>query len=110
MGQASLVMGVVAALFERHRPLVLDLPSVSAVLYLAVAGSAVTFVLYFWLLQHMPATRLSLIAYGVPVVAVLVGWAFLDEVLTLHTLVGSALVIAGVALAVRRNPRSETSS
>jgi drug/metabolite transporter (DMT)-like permease len=98
MGIAAAAMTPVALLLERDRPIVLDVPSVGALLYLAIAGSAVTFTLYYWLMTHLPATRVALIAYVVPVVAVLVG-AALGEPVTLKTMAGTALVVSGVALA-----------
>jgi len=101
MGMTALLMGALAALLERGRPLRLDVVSVGAMLYLAVFGSAVTFTLYYWLLSHYAATRLSLIAYVIPVVAVFVGTVFLDETLTARTLVGSGLVVVGVAVTVQ---------
>ena len=67
----------------------------------AVFGSAISFSLYFWLLSHFSATRLSLIGYTVPVVAMVVGAGFLDEPFTLKALAGSGLVLVGVALAAQ---------
>ena len=75
--------------------------STAALLYLAICGTAVTFFLYFWLLDRLPATRLSLITYGVPIVAVTVGTLFLDEPFTIRMLIGGLLVLGGVLLAVR---------
>jgi len=101
MAMTAVMMGLLAWGFERDRPVVWDGVSVSALLYLAVFGSAVTFSLYYWLLSHLPAKRLALIAYIIPVEAVLIG-ALRDEPLTAKTLLGSALVVGGVALAVHR--------
>lgn len=101
MGMTGVLMGTLAALFERGRPISLNAVSVGALLYLAVFGSAVTFTLYYWLLSHYAATRLSLVAYVIPVVAVFIGTVFLDETLTARTLVGSALVVVGVAVTVQ---------
>src|SRR3989442_463417 len=42
-----------------------------AILYLAIAGSVVTFVAWQWLLKEMQATFLSYIALVIPIVAVL---------------------------------------
>jgi drug/metabolite transporter (DMT)-like permease len=70
-------------------------------LYLAIGGSALTFSLYYWLLSHLPAKRLALIAFLIPLEAVLIG-ALRGEPLTLKTLAGSFLVIGGVFLAVYR--------
>jgi drug/metabolite transporter (DMT)-like permease len=97
---AALVGGV-AALTERHRSIDLAPGPVAAVLYLALIGTAVAFTLYFWLLHHVRATQLSLIAYGVPVVAVAVGTLTLDEPITTRMLLGSALVVLGVGFAMR---------
>jgi drug/metabolite transporter (DMT)-like permease len=108
MGIAGGVMGAAAVALERDERLVFDAASIGALLYLAIAGSAVTFTVYFWLLRHMPVTRLSLIAYMIPVVAVAVGWLLFDEPVTARSLAGGALVLGGVALAgrVRRAPES----
>lgn len=99
MGIAACAMVPMAWIFERGRPVILDASSVGAVLYLAIAGSAVTFTLYYWLMSHLPATRIALIAYLVPVFAVLVGAVALHEPLTPRIVAGSALVLAGTALA-----------
>jgi drug/metabolite transporter (DMT)-like permease len=104
MAIAAGVMGALALATERHQTFVIDAASVGAILYLGVFGSAVTFTLYYWLLRHVRATRVSLIAYTAPVVAVAVGAVFLAEPMTARTLGGSALVLLGVALAVHRTP------
>jgi drug/metabolite transporter (DMT)-like permease len=101
MGICALVMGVVAWVFERGVEIRWDPPTTAALLYLAVAGSAVTFTIYYWLLSRLAATRLALMTYGVPVFAVVIGVAWLDEPLTLGMIVGTVLVLLGVALAMR---------
>lgn len=109
MGMTAAIMGGLALAFEHGRSVRWTGATVGSLLYLALCGSALTFTLYFWLLKHIAATRLSLITYGIPVVAVLVGWLFLDEVLTARTLVGAALILVGVGLVIsprRRRRRS----
>lgn len=101
MGLTALLMGGLALLVEQDRPLTFDTPSTLALLYLALCGSALPFTLYFWLLKHHSATSLSLLNYVIPIVAVAVGSLFLDEPFTLRVLLGAALVLAGVAVAVR---------
>lgn len=101
MAMTAGMMGGLALLMERDRPLALDAASTLALFYLAIFGTAVTFFLYFWLLDRLPATRLSLITYGVPIVAVTVGTLGLGEPFTARMMSGSLLVLAGVALAVR---------
>ena len=99
---AGLAMGAVALLAERDRALVLDARSLGALLYLAVLGSAVTFTTYYWLLARVGATRVALVSYLIPIVAVAVGAALFDEPLRARLVAGSALVLAGVGLVGRR--------
>lgn len=101
MAITAVVLGGVSGLAERGEPWALGRPALFALLYLALVGSAVSFTLYFWLLTHLAATTLSLINYVIPVVAVAVGTFWLAEPLTFRIVAGAALVIAGVALAVR---------
>lgn len=97
------VMAPIAWWAESDRTVTFDGPSTLALFYLALVGSAVPFTLYFWLLKRLPATRISLINYAVPVVAVIVGSVALDEPVTFRVLLGAALVIAGTAVAVRKS-------
>lgn len=110
MAATAVIMGVLAVIFERGRPLSFDASSVGALLYLAIAGTAVTFFLYFWLLDRLPATRLSLITYGIPVVAVTVGILGLGEPFTGRMFMGSALVLVGVSLAVGQSRGKKSST
>ena len=76
------------------------------VAYLALAGTVLTFGLYYWLMRHVPANKLSLIAYVTPVVALGLGWAF-GEPLTAWTAGGAVLIVGSVALVVRLPKRHE---
>jgi drug/metabolite transporter (DMT)-like permease len=67
-----------------------------------VLGSAVTFTVYYWLLARVGATRVALVSYLIPIVAVAVGAVLFDEPLRVRLLGGSALVLAGVVLVGRR--------
>ena len=92
---------LVSRLTEAGRALAFDPAPVAALAYLAIPGSVITFTLYYWLLDRVAATRLSLISLGFPVVAVAVGGLFLDEPLTARTGLGAGLVLLGVGLALR---------
>ena len=99
MVYAAGIMGVVAVITERDRPVAFDFGPVAAMVYMAVAGTAITFPLYFWLLEHMEARQVALIGYGTPVVALLLGVFMMNEPITAHILIGSAMVVVGVAVA-----------
>jgi len=96
---ATGIMGAVAAIVEHDRPVFFDPGPVAALLYMAIAGTAITFPLYFWLLEHMEARQVALIAYGTPVVALFIGVVYMGEPMTVRTWVGSAMVVVGVAVA-----------
>jgi drug/metabolite transporter (DMT)-like permease len=101
MGLTALVMAGLAGLLERDAPITVTATNTGAILYLALFGSAVSFGLYFWLLSHIPATRLALMAYLIPLIATAVGVTFLDETVTGRLLLGGALILGGVWLATR---------
>jgi drug/metabolite transporter (DMT)-like permease len=75
-----------------------------AILYLVVAGSIIGFGCYIYTLQHLPTEQASIYAYINPLVAVLTGWIFLGELLSLQLLLGSVVTILGIYL-VNRNFR-----
>lgn len=70
-----------------------------SVIYLAVVGSVVAFVVWFWLVARWPATRTSLVTLFTPLVAVLLGLLVFQEPLTWNVAVGTACIVAGVKLA-----------
>ena len=80
--------------------------SVLALLYLIAIGSWVAYTAYAWLLQNAPLSKVATYAYVNPVVAIVLGWLVLDEVITGVTLVGAAIIVTSVALVVRtESPR-----
>jgi drug/metabolite transporter (DMT)-like permease len=78
--------------------------SIAAWLYLVTFGSVIGYTAYSWLLRHAPLGTVSTYAYVNPVVAIVLGVVFLDEVVTAQILVGAAIVVAAVAVVVRREP------
>ena len=81
--------------------------AIVALLYLAIVGSVVAFLLYYWLVQHMDVTNTMLIALVTPVVAVVLGMLVLKEQLGWRTLGGGAMIMAGIGLIVLRRRRHE---
>jgi drug/metabolite transporter (DMT)-like permease len=96
---------VLSAAFERDAPVRLTGTALFSVVYLALLGSVVTFGVYLWLLRSVPAYRLSLISYVTPVLALLLGRSVRNEPFGSTTLLGTALVLLGVAFTLRRKPR-----
>jgi drug/metabolite transporter (DMT)-like permease len=84
--------------------------AVVALIYLAVVGSVVAFLLYYWLVQHMDVTKTMLIALVTPVVAVTLGMLVLDEELHGRTLLGGLMIISGIAIIVTRQAGKKVQS
>ena len=78
-----------------------------ATAYMVIVGSLIGFSAYVWLLKTVPAATVSTYAYVNPVIAVILGWAFNDEVITGRTLVAGAAIVVGVALMVSRSVEKE---
>lgn len=67
-----------------------------AYIYLVIFGSVFAFTAYVTALQKLPTRIVMTYAYVNPVLAVLLGWVVLREQITVWTLLGSVLVLAGV--------------
>ena len=93
LGAASLAAGDGLAL-------PLDAPTWSAIVYLAIAGSVITFLGYFTLLKSWSVTSLSFISVFTPAIALFLGFVFLDERPTISSGAGAAMILGGVALAL----------
>lgn len=76
--------------------------AVFCLLYLAIPGSALTFLLLYWLLPRMSVTNLQTISLITPPGAVIFGWLLGGENFSPWSLVGGALVLLGVWLIFRK--------
>src|SRR5215204_7110376 len=83
------------------------LMAVIALLYLAIVGSVIAFLLYYWLVLNMDVTNSMLIALVTPVVAVILGMIVLDEEIGWRTLVGGAMIMLGIAFIVIRKGKKD---
>jgi drug/metabolite transporter (DMT)-like permease len=97
-GALLLLVGLAAGEPARLRFDAISAGSLLALGYLTVFGSLVAFSAYGWLLKHEPPARVATYAYVNPVVAVLLGWAFRSEPITIRTLVASLMIVTAVVL------------
>jgi len=81
--------------------------SVFCLLYLAVIGSALTFLLLYWLLPRLTVAQLQSISLITPPGAVMLGWLLGGETFPLSSLLGAGLVLAGVWIIFRKAAASE---
>ncbi len=94
---AVLLLGI-GTLLESWRDFHLTPEATGSLLYLSIFGSAVAFSLYFWALKKTEATKMSLIAFVTPLVALLAGHWILGEPVTGRLAVGSLLVLVGILI------------
>ncbi len=76
--------------------------AVFCLLYLAIVGSALTFLLLYWLLPRIAVNKLQTISLITPPGAVAIGWLLGGESFSLWQLAGGALVLLGVWMIFRR--------
>jgi drug/metabolite transporter (DMT)-like permease len=68
----------------------------AALLYMAVFGSAMAYVFYFWLLRYLEASQLSAFSYLLPLLATILGILWLGEKGSWSQVLGSVLALGGL--------------
>lgn len=102
MMTASVILIPASILIDQPWTLQPTVPSLVSLLTLAVVGTALAYLMYYWLIEHVGATRTSLVTYISPVIAVFLGAVFLNEALDWTTFAGLLLIVAGVGLVTRK--------
>jgi drug/metabolite transporter (DMT)-like permease len=95
---ALVMIAVLAFAFERPWEAPITFNSVVAVVWLGLLGSGLAFVVFFRLINQWGATRTSLVAYLMPVWGIALGALVLGEAVTLERVLGTVLVVGGIAL------------
>lgn len=75
-----------------------DLPAIAAILALGLFSTALAYVLYFRILSHAGATRISLVTFLIPIWAILLGVVFLGEALRWNHVAGMAVILLGLLI------------
>jgi len=78
--------------------------AIFCLLYLAIIGSSLTFLLLYWLMPRMSVTKLQTISLITPPGAIAIGWALGGEHLSAWSLLGAGLVLSGVWMIFRPVP------
>ena len=93
-----------ALLLERGREIAFTPSAVGALVYLAVFGTALTFIGLYWLVPRVPIAAIGALPLLDTTVAVSIGALWLAEPITWHLAAGGAMVLAAAALASRDAP------
>ena len=101
---ADVLIGLITPVVDRP----LSLPTLPltwlALAWLGLLGSCLAYLLYFYLINTWGATRAALVTYVFPVIGVILGVVFLNEVADWRLVAGSLLVVGGIAV-VNFRPR-----
>ncbi|KAB1193050.1 EamA family transporter [Haloferax sp. MBLA0076] len=76
---------------------------VAAILYVGMPATAAAYPVYFALLAEAGPVRGNLVAYAMPIVATLSGWAFLGESISAGTVLGFGVIVSGFLLVHRES-------
>lgn len=98
VGFAFVIVSVLALVMERPFAVAWNGDAILAVVWLGIFGSGAAYLLNFRLLARIGATRTSILAYFLPVVGIISGALMFQEHIDQVVLVGTALVLAGIAL------------
>jgi drug/metabolite transporter (DMT)-like permease len=102
---AMLIAGAVALAFEHPWDVRPDAEAVFSIAWLGLLGSGLAYLANFRLLAAWGATRTTLVAYVIPVVGIVLGFIVLSEPIDIRLLIGTGLVVGGVALVNSRYGR-----
>ena len=95
---AMLIAGTIAIVFEHPWDARPDAQAIFSIVWLGLLGSGLAYLAMFRLLASWGATRTTLVAYEIPVVGIVLGFLVLQEPIDGRLLIGTALVVGGVAL------------
>ncbi|KAA3615095.1 MAG: hypothetical protein D8M58_11635 [Calditrichaeota bacterium] len=70
--------------------------AIFSLFYLAIFGTAIAFVIYFWMLKNTSAIMMSSITFITPPLALVWGWMFLDESLSWELVLGMVIIFTGI--------------
>ena len=93
---ASPVFILTWILVDGSWPSLMPVKAIAAILYLGIIGSVIGFVLYFFVLKNLDASRVALITLVTPVTALLLGNTLNGEPLTRQILTGTLLILSGL--------------
>jgi drug/metabolite transporter (DMT)-like permease len=107
-GMILILAGGTAGEWARLVPAHISAHSIVAWSYLVTFGSLIGFTAYVWLLQVASPAHVATYAYVNPIIAVLLGWAFAGEQITMRTLLAAAAIIFAVVMIVTRSAEAPT--
>ncbi len=107
IGMGAVVLAPIAGIALAFQP-PSHFPSfwpIAAALALALGGTTIAYICYFWLIERVGPTRTLIVTYLLPCMALVYGALLLHETISPNALLGLVLVMAGILLAGRKTPQ-----
>jgi drug/metabolite transporter (DMT)-like permease len=70
--------------------------------YLVLFGGVISWGIYFWLYKYLSVTQVTYVAIFPPIVAIILGWIFLNEVLSAKEIIGTIFILGSSILIYRK--------
>ena len=83
-------------IFEQKSQIIFTQSAIVSIIYLAILGSVIGFVTYYWLLKHLQTAILSFTAFITPIIAIILGHFILDEKISSNLFIGIFCVLVGI--------------
>jgi drug/metabolite transporter (DMT)-like permease len=103
----SIPLFLISLTLEQGHAISWSLPFLGVLLFLALPGTALLTLGWYWLLRHGDLGRLSLFFYAVPAVGLALSWIAYAEPITPQEMVGIALILLGIAPIAAREWRAD---
>jgi len=100
---AGFLQVFVGAILGEHFSVHLTANGIYSLLYLAIVGSIFGYGSYMYAISHLPVSFVATYAYVNPVIALFVGWLFLDEKISLLIMLAALIILIAVWMVNKGN-------
>lgn len=94
-GSAQTILGIILG---EHNEFVFTSDSFYAYLYLVLVASIIGYGSYIYAINHLPVSFVTTYTYVNPIIALLLGWAVLNETLNIFIGISALIILLGVFL------------
>lgn len=108
---AGIILAISSLIFKENwvAPIYWSLDVKWSVILLIIFGGVIAFTAFNYLLKEVSTEKVSTSAYVNPIIAIILGWYVLDEVITLQTLVAACILLTGVYfITTRKKIKTQT--
>ncbi|MCB0730026.1 MAG: EamA family transporter [Ignavibacteriae bacterium] len=95
---AGILQIIIGLILGEQNEFTLSEKGIYAMIYLIIFGSFLGYVAYIYAISILPVSFVSTYSYINPVIALFLGWYYLNEKIDLTTIMGSIVILLGVAL------------